>query len=554
MNMTSPSLPFDLDGRKKFLRHLSETLSRVDVEARLTAMADAVGHDRFRKQAADDIVAILRPADVLPRVYGGYRQVVTDGIRFILSRLPVERISRLMADQALLSPETPAGARLLMLARHLPTLHKLGQIIARNRHLDPSLKNWLVALEHAPCTVPMDDIIERIRAALGEDIARYDIRIGSAPIAEASVGLAVPFTFARTDGTRRRGVFKMLRPGVESCLREELDLLPELAGYLDARRHRYPLKHLHFADVFQDIRSALMEEADLSGEQKKLKAAFRFYHDRGPARVPTLYPFSTPEITAMAFLGGERITEACTTPEDRRRLAEDLFRILIWRPLFSPDPRPPFHGDPHAGNLLAQCRDITGSFRLGLIDWSLSGTLPRDKRSRLIFTMLGILMAARDRISQGIQDLSVDDDRYTPAFRSRLDRAIDTITADNRYLTGGIAGKTFVLLDGLALEGFRFPSDLLLFRKAFFTLEGVLFDLCPAFDLDKAMAGEMALLMMTEGPQRWAAWSFPFMDRPENYRSLISNLDLRILAQHLMTLFFQQGTAMMTGLWTAAGD
>ena len=69
--------------------------------------------------------------------------MVGDGIRFLLSRLTIPRIAGLIADQARAALNTPSGARLLMLAQKLPTLHKLGQMIARNRHLDPSFKQWL---------------------------------------------------------------------------------------------------------------------------------------------------------------------------------------------------------------------------------------------------------------------------------------------------------------------------------------------------------------------------------------------------------------------------
>ena len=550
---------FSFEARKTFLRNLAEGLNRNDLEARLIEMADDVGHDRFREQAAADIVESARPADALPQVYAEYRQMVADGIRFLLSRLAIPRIAGLIADQARAALDTPSGARLLMLAQKLPTLHKLGQMIARNRHMDPSFKRWLVALENGPCSVSMSDISAFVQAELGEDMERFGVEIGPAAIAEASVGMAVPFTFAPEGADRRHGVFKMLKPGVREHLREELDILAELADYLERRRHLYPLKDFRFGDTFADIRAALIEESDLAGEQEKIKEAFRFYHNKGPARVPAVYAFSTPDMTAMGFMAGEKITDACTTPGGRRRLAQDLFRILIWRPLFSLDPMPPFHGDPHAGNLLAQCPDAAPDDRIGLIDWSLSGTLPRAERSRLVFMMLGILMGHRDMIIDGIQALSADDDRHEGVFRERVGAAAQRIMAGGDFRRGGTAKKAFVLLDGLALEGFRFPKDLLLFRKTFFTLEGVLFDLHPSFDVDGAMVEEMTRLFLSEAPQRWASWMFPLMDRPENYRSLISNLDLRILAQHFVTAFFRRGANMMaafmgTGLGMFFGE
>ncbi|WP_373500936.1 AarF/UbiB family protein [Desulfococcus sp.] len=542
---------FNFEARKKFLRELSENLSRADLKARLMEMADNIGHGRFRDQSAADIVASCRPEEVLPSVYDGYRGIVADGIRFLISRLSIHRIAGLIADQAGAPQDIPPAGRLLILARKLPTLHKLGQMIARNRHLDPSFKGWLTSLENGPCTIPMDEIRALIHEALGEDPARLAVEIGPAPIAEASVGVVVPFRFTSDGSRRRRGVFKVLKPGVRERLREELEILADLAEHLDRRRHLYPVGGLRFADTFEDIRAALIQEVDLSGEQRRLGDALRFYRGDGPARVPGLFPFSTPEITAMEFMPGEKITDAPMAPEERKRLARDLFRTLIWQPLFSLAPLPPFHGDPHAGNLLAQCGEGDRDCRIGLIDWSLSGTLPRDKRSRLVLMMLGILMENREMILDGIQALSADDDRLEAAFRERALAAISGILSGRAFCDGAIARKAFVLLDGLAIEGFRFPRDLLLFRKSFFTLEGVLFDLCPSFDVDEAMMGEMAGLILSEAPQRWASWIFPFMDRPENYRSLVSNMEIRCLAQHFAMAFIRRAPALMAGAMDA---
>lgn len=543
---------FDIEARKKALRQLSATLSRPDLEARILEMAGEIGHERFSRQAAAEIVSSTRPEAVLPPVYAGYQGIVADGIRFMISRLSVQRIAGLMADQALAPPGTSPAGRLLLLARKLPTLHKLGQMIARNRHLDPSFKRLLTPLESGPATIPMDEIRAFIHQALGEALVRLAVEIGPAPIAEASVGVVVPFSFSPDGRDRRNGVLKVLKPGIRERLREELDILAGLAEHLDRRRHLYPVGKLRFADLFEDIRSALTRETDLSGEQRKLAEAFRFYRCGGTARVPEAYPFSTPEITAMEFLPGEKITDAPREPEKRRRLARRLFTSLIWRPLFSMEPLPPFHGDPHAGNLLAHSGGNTADPRIGLIDWSLSGTLPRDRRVRLVTVMLGILAENREMILDGVQALSSDGDEPPGAFRDRAAAAVSRIVATPAFHDGGTARKAFVLLDGLAMEGFRFPPDLLLFRKTFFTLEGVLFDLDPAFDIDAAMMGKMAELLLSEAPQRWASSLFPFLDRAENYRSLVTNLEIQNLARHLAMGFLRKGPALMTGVMAAA--
>jgi ubiquinone biosynthesis protein len=98
--------------------------------------------------------------------------------------------------------------------------------------------------------------------------------------------------------------------------------------------------------------------------------------------------------------------------------------------------------------------------------------------------------------------------------------------------------KTFNLLEQLTFEGFVFPADLMLFRKAIFTLEGVLYDLWPSFDMDAAIAQYLAVLITQEIPKRFSNLLFPLADRPESYPSLISNTELQSL------IIYQYVTAM----------
>jgi ubiquinone biosynthesis protein len=99
--------------------------------------------------------------------------------------------------------------------------------------------------------------------------------------------------------------------------------------------------------------------------------------------------------------------------------------------------------------------------------------------------------------------------------------------------------QAFRLLEALSKEGMMFPADLMLFRKAIFALEGVLHDLWPAFDMNAAIAQHMMGLIHQEFPVRFGNLFFPLSDRPENYRSLISNQDLHCLIAHqyVNTLF-----------------
>lgn len=539
----------DFTARAAYFRNQFQTLGRSAFEDELTAMAEKLGPGRFQTGAADDLISTTRPAELLPDVYAAYRPVVVDGIRFVLSRLSLPRLVALVADQTELEADAPTARRLMVLARRLPTFHKLGQIIARNRHLDPAFKKWLVQLENGPPTIPMDEIRAMVRDALGGEEAPQCLTIGSAAMAEASVGVAIPFEYALSgSGPIQRGILKTLKPRVREHLTEELDLLDGLAHYFEGRRDHYGLDRFRFVEIVGEIRRILVDEIDLAGEQRHLARAAGFYNGKGRARVPGVLPFSTKGATAMEFVAGEKITEASADPDTRCRLARTLFKTLILSPLFSMKAEAPYHGDPHAGNLLAARDGASGIHRVGLIDWSLSGVLHRGHRSRLMALMRSVAADDAPAMEKAVRGMMDGGAEAQAGGNGDLAASIRNIAARSEYRHAAIAARTFTLIDGLILSGVSFPPELMLFRKAFFTLDGVIADLDPDFDMDGVMIAEIARLLAAETPQRWLAWLFPVLDHPENYRTLTSNADLRQLMGRLLLDICKKGTRLTSGM------
>jgi hypothetical protein len=81
------------------------------------------------------------------------------------------------------------------------------------------------------------------------------------------------------------------------------------------------------------------------------------------------------------------------------------------------------------------------------------------------------------------------------------------------------------LLDALAGAGVRFPPRLLLFRKAFLALQGVLSDVWPGASAEAALTAEALAHLTWEWPPRWLK---PLHDR--DYATHVSSADLPRLA------------------------
>ena len=512
------------DGLKRFRG--GRTLSQL--ETAVSEIVRNIGEARFADQAARGLAALIDQSGIVPDAYRSYRQIVHDGIQLFLSKLPVERLVSIVSHQIFIDERAGAGERLVELAKKIPTLHKLGQMLARNRHLDPEIRAWLIQLENGSYGTDASALCRIIEDRLGSDKARFRVRAAERILSEASVGGVVPFTWREPGAEKEKhGVFKVLKPAIEVWLTQEMAALDDLADHFERNRKDYSFGRFRFRELFEDVRTALLEELDLAGEQANLELAYRFYKKERTIQIPEVTPFSSRHFTAMSFMDGAKVTEALTERADRSEAAGAIFRAIICAPLFSDQEHPIFHGDPHAGNIFSSGRDDAGRLHVSLLDWSQSGRLAKQWRIAILKFIQGVLLEDGKMICRAVASLSEDDG--DDALPGRVRAAVDEVRLMKAYRAAPLVKKAFIMLDRLSIQGIRFPKDLLLFRKTFFTLSGLLTDLDPEFDMDRAVMAHLRELILGELPKRLAALLVPIIDSPERYRSLLSNKDLQVL-------------------------
>jgi len=360
-------------------------------------------------------------------------------------------------------------------------------------------------------------------------------------MAEASVGTVVGFTWQKPDtGKQAKGVFKLLRPRIKERLAEELLLLENLAEFFEKNRHCYTLANFRFIETFREIRNALQKEMNLEGEQRNLKRALFFYKREKSAEIPRVLPhFSTENMTAMEFMEGRKITETPLMSSDRKDYARLLFHTLVAQPLFSREKETLFHGDPHAGNIYANKDEKQNDLRLVLLDWSQTGSLSEKQRMHITRLALGILVKDESQICEAVESLSETspEPRTDSRGKESIRRIVREIRDSQEYLSAQLIKKLFVMIDQAVVRGIQFPGELLLFRKAFFTLEGVIYDLDPEFDMDAYLVKVLSRFVLEETPKRWLYAMLLHSDLPEYYSSHLSNNDLHRIGTH----FFIEG-------------
>jgi ubiquinone biosynthesis protein len=394
---------------------------------------------------------------------------------FVVQRLSAARLAPKLVEQSEIPQKTSAEDRLLLLIAKVPGLQKLGQVIARNQHLRPALRNALARLENGIRDVGISEIRALIEKQLGDRLQTYKVEIASTILSEASVSAVVRFTWDHPEtGERKRGVFKVLKPHIPEYFAEDMEYLLGLAQYFGDRHHRYGFPAHLIPDTFRKVRRLLQHEVNFRREQKTLQEASALYRGMRGVRVPDVIPYlCTATITALTEEHGSKVTNAASRlPASRARIAEQLVEALVAVPLLTPTEEAVFHGDPHAGNLLYD----THSGELIVIDWALRERLSREQRRHL--ALLFLMVSVRDSIGAANEVVALSWPRIGAGSRKAqavglvVQRFLDELPV--RYLPSG--ADTMRLLERVAIQGVRFPSPLIMLSKVMFTLDGLLAD------------------------------------------------------------------------------
>ena len=298
-------------------------------------------------------------------------------------------------------------------------------------------------------------------------------------------------------------------------------MLREVGEHLGDRCVALGIPQLEYREVFDLLREKLATEVVLEEEQRHLEQAAETYVCQPDVLVPRLYPFCSGRVTAMERIDGHKVTErGDQNPVDRRRVGELIVEAMIAGPILSQARRATFHADPHAGNLF-----VTDDRRLAILDWSLTGTLGECERVAMTQMILGGLSLSAGQIRSGLLDLD---------HNKQVDvHALEAVIHDwlKRIRGGVLPGFSWLMgmLDDAVLRArLRAKTDLILFRKALLTLDGVLADVSAGVCVDELLASHFLRRLAGEWPRRFLA-----PPHCRAFQTRLSNEDLTLLLLRL---------------------
>jgi ubiquinone biosynthesis protein len=358
-----------------------------------------------------------------------------------------------------------------------PLFIKLGQLLATRRDLLPAnVLDELAKLQDQVAPFSSHEaiaIVEReLRAPLSQKFSRFDEK----PLAAASI--AQVHTAALPDG--REVVVKILRPGVEAAIRQDMALLRDFTVTLETR---FPdLAQFHPQRIARDYEQTLLDETDLAREASNTKQMRANFLNSPLLYVPEIHDaWCTPSVMVAERIYGVPIDDTASFTRldiDRKALSEKgltIFFTQLLRHNF-------FHADMHPGNVFVETANPAAPRYIAL-DVAIVGRLARE--DQITVAKIALALIQRDfieiiRIAHRSgwlppgANLNKLADEVQRIAGQALDKPIDQVQF----------GPIMVaLLDMARTHHLEIPVQLVLLIKTLIHVEGLGRSLYPALDI-----------------------------------------------------------------------
>ncbi|KJV32617.1 ubiquinone biosynthesis protein UbiB [Aquitalea magnusonii] len=275
-----------------------------------------------------------------------------------------------------------------------PIFVKFGQVLSTRRDLLPP--DYADALAHLQDRVaPFDGALARqvIEQSFGQPVENLYVDFEITPVASASVAQVHKAWLKQPDGSRGREVaVKVLRPGIQPVIEQDLALMATLAGWVE--RFFIDGKRLKPREVVAEFDKYLHDELDMMHEAANASQLRRNFTGSDMLIVPEVfYDYSNRQVLTLEWMHGtpvgqiERLREQGVDLRKLSRFGVEIFFTQVFRHGF-------FHADMHPGNIF-----VAEDGRYIALDFGIVGSLTDEDKHYLAVNFLAFFNRDYHRVA-----------------------------------------------------------------------------------------------------------------------------------------------------------
>jgi len=375
-------------------------------------------------------------------------------------------------------PKLSRGDRLRLALEELgPVFVKFGQILSTRRDLLPDdMADSLKTLQDRVPPFPSDAARRIIETSLGAPVSELFKEFGADPMASASV--AQVHTATLLNG--QEVVVKVLRPGIDKVIRQDLALMYLMANLLE--KYWTEGKRLRPVDVVADYDSTIHDELDLQREAANASQLRRNFENSSLIYIPFIdWDYTRKSVMVMERIHGIPIADIPALKAagvNLKVLAEkgvEIFFTQVFRDSF-------FHADMHPGNIFVDATNPADPKYIA-VDFGIVGTLAPDDQSYLARNLLAFFRRDYRQVAQlHIQSGWVPPDTRVNEFEAAIRTVCEPIF--EKPLKDISFGHFLLRLFQTARRfNMEVQPQLVLLQKTLLNVEGLGRQLYPELDL-----------------------------------------------------------------------
>ncbi|MDH0344614.1 MULTISPECIES: ubiquinone biosynthesis regulatory protein kinase UbiB [Chromobacterium] len=275
-----------------------------------------------------------------------------------------------------------------------PIFVKFGQVLSTRRDLLPP--DYADELARLQDQVPPYDGLqarEMIERSLGRKVDELYVDFDNTPVASASVAQVHKAWLRQPDGGRGREVaVKVLRPGIQPVIEQDLALMATLAAWVE--KLFTDGKRLKPREVVAEFDKYLHDELDMMHEAANASQLRRNFKNSDMLIVPEVfYDYTSRDVLTLEWMHGipvgqvDRLREAGVDLSKLSRFGVEIFFTQVFRHGF-------FHADMHPGNIF-----VAADGRYIALDFGIVGTLTDTDKHYLAVNFLAFFNRDYHRVA-----------------------------------------------------------------------------------------------------------------------------------------------------------